>query len=415
MDLAGVRKEDLTTEKDALDILARQKAANFPPGSEHLYSNSGYFLLSVIVRRASGRSLRDFARKRIFGPLGMTHTQYNDDHARIIPGRATGYVPARGGGFEISMSDFEQTGDGGLQTTVEDLLRWDENFYEPVVGDRALLAQMQTPGRLNDGKPLHYAFGLSIGRERGLKSVSHGGAWVGYRAQLLRFPDQHFSVACLCNLSTSNPSRLAREVATIYLAEKMEKEAAPKPAGAENTAARPEPELRRLGGAYRDPASGDVLLFSLEAGKLLMEARGQKVELAPTGPNRFAPRDGAITVAFQRAPAGRPRVEVLEEGESSQVFEPIEIWTPTAADLEDFAGVYASEEISGAFHFAVADGKLVLEHRTIPPDPWKPSVRDAFTQGSLCVTFTRDPAGRVAGFGLNTGRVRGILYRKAAR
>ena len=142
MSLQGVMQEDLTGDAEVLEIMARQKAPNFPPGEEHLYSNTGYNLLSMIVKRVSGLSLRDFAAERIFGPLGMTHTQYNDSHTRIIPNRATGYSRPKGGVWGIDMSDWEQTGDGAVNTTVEDLQLWDENFYDGRVGGPKLIEAM---------------------------------------------------------------------------------------------------------------------------------------------------------------------------------------------------------------------------------------------------------------------------------
>ena len=109
MALAGWRFDDVSTDQDALDLILRQRELNFAPGSEYLYSNTGYFLLSAIVKRASGRSLREFAQERIFGPLGMKDTHFHDDHTQIVPRRATGYSPGKGGGFVIDMSGFEQT------------------------------------------------------------------------------------------------------------------------------------------------------------------------------------------------------------------------------------------------------------------------------------------------------------------
>ncbi len=148
--------------------MARQKALNFPPGEEHLYSNSGYFLLSVIVKRASGKSLRDFAEERIFGPLGMTHTQFNDSHTLIIPNRATGYSRPKDGGFGIDMSDWEQTGDGAVLTTVEDLARWDQNFYDAKVGGATLIEALHAVGVLDNGKEIDYAAALYVDTYRGL-------------------------------------------------------------------------------------------------------------------------------------------------------------------------------------------------------------------------------------------------------
>src|SRR6266849_5272194 len=126
-DLAGVNTDSVTTDDDALAIIARQKAPNFEPGSEWLYSNSGFFLLSVIVKRVSGKTLRDFAAENIFEPLQMNQTVIRNDHTQLVPGRALAYNPNEAGtGFTLGVSYFEQTGDGALHTSVEDLLKWDE-------------------------------------------------------------------------------------------------------------------------------------------------------------------------------------------------------------------------------------------------------------------------------------------------
>jgi CubicO group peptidase (beta-lactamase class C family) len=222
MDLAGVNMDSVTTDEDALQLITRQKALNFAPGSDWLYSNTGFFLLSIIVKRVSGKTLREFVTENIFNPLGMTHTQYRDDHTALIANRAMAYDPKEiQDGYKLDVSYFEQTGDGAVHTSVEDLLKWDENFYSGQVGGQDFLSELQEPGKLNSGKVLDYAKGLFIGDYRGLHTVSHGGAWGGYRAELLRFPEQHFSVACLCNRGDANPSRRARQVADIYLGSSM--------------------------------------------------------------------------------------------------------------------------------------------------------------------------------------------------
>ena len=222
MDLAGINIDSVTTDEDALQMITRQKALNFEPGSEWLYSNTGFFLLSIIVKRVSGKTLREFAAENIFGPLGMTHTQFRDDHTALIANRAMAYDPKENTDeYKLDVSYFEQTGDGAVHTSVEDLLKWDENFYSGEVGGQAFLAELQKRGELNSGKVLDYAKGLFIADYRGLGTVSHGGSWGGYRAELLRFPGQHFSVACLCNRGDSNPSRRARQVADIYLGSMM--------------------------------------------------------------------------------------------------------------------------------------------------------------------------------------------------
>src|ERR1700676_1331987 len=222
MELAGINIDSVTTDADALALINGQKALNFAPGSEWLYSNTGFFLLSVIVQRASGKTLREFAAENIFAPLEMTHTQYRDNHAALIGNRALAYAERDDkSGYTLDVSYFEQTGDGAVHTSVEDLLKWDENFYSPRVGGQDFLKELQEHGKLNSGKVLDYAKGLVVKDYRGLHVVSHGGAWGGYRAELLRFPEQHFSVACLCNVGNANPTERAHEVADVYLGSLM--------------------------------------------------------------------------------------------------------------------------------------------------------------------------------------------------
>ena len=221
MDLAGINTDSVTTDEDALQMITRQKALNFSPGSDWLYSNTGFFLLSVIVKRASGQTLREFAAENIFTPLGMSHTQFRDDHTSLIANRAMAYDPGEAGGFTLDVSYFEQTGDGAVHTSVLDLQKWDENFFTAQVGGTEFLAELQQQGKLVTGKILDYAKGLFLQDYRGLPTVRHGGSWGGYRAELLRFPQQHFSVACLCNLANARPGERADRVSDIYLGSLM--------------------------------------------------------------------------------------------------------------------------------------------------------------------------------------------------
>ena len=214
---SGVQEESVTGDREALEILTRQKDPNFVAGAEFLYSNSGFFLLSVMVRRASGQSLREFAAQRIFGPLGMTHTFYLDRHDEIVPGKAASYAPARPAGFRLALANWEQTGDGAVQTTVEDLLRWDGNFGSGAVGGAAAIRELESTGVLNDGKAIEYALGLNVDTYRGLRRVSHGGSWAGFRAQLTRFPEQRVAISTLCNVANAVPSSLATRVAEVVL------------------------------------------------------------------------------------------------------------------------------------------------------------------------------------------------------
>ncbi|MFC1563345.1 serine hydrolase domain-containing protein [candidate division KSB1 bacterium] len=207
---------DYYTNQDVLDIITWQKELNFPPGDQYLYSNSGYFLLAEIIARASGMPTKEFAEKYIFEPLGMNNTHFHDDRNLIVKNRASGYSPSRGG-YRISMTQLEMIGDGGVFTTMEDMFEWDNNFYDNMLGSPGLMNVVLTPGIFNDGTRQTYAFGLRVDKYRGIDIVGHGGAFVGFRAANLQFPDHKFSVVILANTSAINPSALCERVADIYL------------------------------------------------------------------------------------------------------------------------------------------------------------------------------------------------------
>jgi CubicO group peptidase (beta-lactamase class C family) len=335
-ELAGVYVDSVTTDEDALAIITRQKSLNFEPGSEYLYSNSGFFLLSVIVRRVSGKSLPEFAAANIFGPLGMTQTLYRDRHTQLVPNRALAYDANESGpGFSFNVSYFEQTGDGAVHTSVEDILKWDENFYSAKVGGKAFLDELQEPGILSNGKKLRYAKGLSVFDYRGLRAVAHGGSWGGYRAQLLRFPDQHFSVACLCNLGSADPESRATKVAEILLASEMK---AKEPAAESAPEKRPKAETVPLSGEILAQYAGEYVseeLFvtytlSVKNGKLFLTnikngmgggflQATQHFELRPVGNEKFVQDDQGIKLQFSRGPKGEVSGFVLGVGRSSGI------------------------------------------------------------------------------------------------
>ncbi len=211
----------------ALDLLAKQEL-DFRPGTRYSYSNGGYFLLSMIVERASGKSLREYTTEKIFRPLGMNDTHFHDDPVHIVPRRAMSYMPREDGEqgvegryYQSYQGNFALPGAGGLYSTVEDLLQWDRNFLDNRLGGSDFVDVMQTKGILNSGEVLDYAFAIREGHHRGLRTLSHTGSFMGFKAYYVRFPEQRFSTWVLCNMGTIVPRDLGLEVAELYLADVM--------------------------------------------------------------------------------------------------------------------------------------------------------------------------------------------------
>jgi hypothetical protein len=279
------------------------------------------------------------------------------------------------------------------------------------VGDRALLDQMQTPGKLADGTPLDYAAGLRIGAYRGLRTVGHTGSWAGYRAILYRFPDQRFSVAILCNRPVDRQP-IMRRIADLYLGDVMEKAPTTAKDPARSSVSLSVSQLERFAGAYRNPDTGEVSFVNLEGGTLVADIEGARLRFRPISSDRFLPESGAgPELRFAPSSGARPKLETTWTDEETKVFEPIARWSPAADQLAGFAGAYTSDEIPVVFRFVVVDGKLALRHRTIAADSWKATLPDSFALGAYAVTFTRDAAGAVDGF-RGTGELSGIRFRK---
>ena len=221
--LSGRDVSDFNSPDEILKIVARQRELNNIPGDEWIYSNTNYFLLGVVVKRATKKSLAEFATQNIFQPLRMLHTRFYDDHTVVVPGRVAAYDSGAHGGFLVDWSTtYDIVGGGGLMSTVDDLLLWDRNFYANRLGKGTLTKELQTPGFLNNGNRISYAMGLDLGNYRGLPIVEHAGALFGYRTALLRFPGEKFTVICLCNVASAVPENLARKVADLYLADKLQ-------------------------------------------------------------------------------------------------------------------------------------------------------------------------------------------------
>jgi len=417
-DLEGIPEADLTTDRDALELTARQKGVNFKPGEEFLYSDTNFFLMSQIVKRVTGQTLRQFAQERIFGPLGMTSTHFHDDHTMIVPRRATGYAPHTGGGFEMDMSNFEQLGDGSVMTTVEDMFRWDQNFDHPQVGGTDAIRQLTTPGKLNNGQTIPYGMGLFIDHYRGLNWIHHSGEWVGYRAAFSRFPDQHFSTILTCNcVGSMEPMGMAKRVADIYLANEFARAEKAGTAGRPSTVATI--DLKQYVGTYWSQSKGALRKFELNGSKLVMTAPGITYDMLPIGDGQFealeADSEHRDKYVFRKAKNGAFELEAWEGGIPS-------LYTAVIGQIADpslfnaYLGDYSNDELRAVWRLVVYNGKLVRQQWMAEDQELQPAFADGFigdlSEGQFLMHFNRDARGKVTSFDVATDMVRPMRFNK---
>lgn len=257
-DLSGRDMLEYIPDEAVLDLIIRQKELNFRPGERYSYSNSGYYLLMLIAERVSGQSFRDFTREHILEPLDMNNSHFHDDLYQVVPNRAWGYRLTDEEQVENLLMRFDLVGSGGLYTTVQDLFKWDQNFYDNKLGKKkqSLIDTLHSDGRLNNGESAGYAFAMVNGEYRGLRTVSHTGSMGGYRAYYLRLPEQQLSVILLGNFANFRPVPYAERIVDILL----EEELADVPPATQTAVGIPlfrqiftEAELKNAPGAYYSP------------------------------------------------------------------------------------------------------------------------------------------------------------------
>ncbi len=404
------RSLDLHSTDELIDLVARQRALNFNPGEEWSYSNTNYFLLAEVVKRTTKKPLSEFAADNIFRPLGMAHTRFYDDHTVVVPGRIPAYEPGKNGGFLLDWStNPERVGDGGLMSSVDDLFLWDRNFYENRLGTGTLLKEMLARATLNNGKPLSYALGLINGRYRGLPTVHHEGDVLGYHTSVLRFPEQRFTVVCLCNVSTAGPLNLSYRVADVLL----EKELRPSTVASQpaSTAAGLNPSS--LVGNYLDIRDHSLWSFTATGGNLSVRSSQGRAALRPAGGNQFV-GPGSIVVEFANSD-GAMKAIIDRDGQTLFTGTRIEQVHPSEQALAPYIGSYTSKELDATYKLSIDNGSLMLRVNWNPPVKLTPTVLDEFDGEHMILAFRRNAQSRVSGISVfaRGDRVRNLTFEKA--
>ncbi len=409
--LAGWRLDDVITTRHVLDLVRRQRELNFPPGERQLYSNTGYTLLGVVAERASGRRFPELTHERIFAPLGMENTHFHDDHEHVVPNRAYSYYRADDG-YKKSVLSYANAGATSLFTTAVDLARWLDNFDHARVGGAEAIELMQERAVLADGRELGYALGISHGLHRGWRTLGHSGGDAGFRSYVVWFPERRLGVAVLSNVASFDPQGRAMDVAGLFLdadGPNERKDASPR----DKKERAEEIELDRevLEGFEGGYAMEDGYPLHIKrVGSNLTAESGERFRkrFYTESPTAFATRLGDARLVFN----GDSGLELHREGETYR-FARVE--DATSVDLEVYAGLYHSPELSTLYTLAVEEGALVARHFRHGRTELKPSWPDRFRSGwwfFRSLRFERDDAGRVTGFRVSSGRTLNVLFER---
>jgi CubicO group peptidase (beta-lactamase class C family) len=381
-----------------LRLLASQSALNFAPGTDYEYVNTDYLLLGLIVERVSGESLADFTEKRIFGPLGMKHSAFPGG-AKQLGGIAQGYSP-HGAQFHHSIPPLV-AGDGGLQTSVEDLARWSENFSTAAVGGRRMIDFLEEPGHLHSGEEVRYGAGLTLAKFLGLPAIGHDGVLPGSRSDMVRFPMQHLTVISLCNRGDAEPSSLSRSIAAIYLQGKLKHRL--QAADVDY----PTSDFTQLAGVWESKQGWILRAWSTIEGLSVTSPQGG-YRLAPLNRNQMFDEAPGWRLILTRLSPDRIRVE--RNGGVPVEYERLPLVTPTSTYLDAFAGEYRSSDVDATWNLTADSGRLIASingNWRIALDAAGP---DRFAGGPWSLRFRYDAEGHVKGVELHRARLWSLWF-----
>lgn len=412
--LKGLGDDDYYVDAEIMKWLINQSDLNFAPGEEHLYSNSGYWLLGQIVNKVSGMNMAEFAQKEIFEPLGMNNTHFHNDHTAIVNNRASGYVPSENDNYKISMTTLDMIGDGGIFTNINDIKKWDDAYYDNSVLSEEFWNMMTQQGVLNSGEEISYASGLMVSEYKGLKTVRHGGAFVGFRAELLRFPDQKLSIAIFANRGDANPSEKANQVADVLLKDKLIDEVDDK----QESSGIDEPNeifnLTQLVGSYEiQPGLVASLSIKNDSLNVLQKWNNSSYNIVNVSGNTFEiPKTENLSFTFSDlADDFTSTMTILQNGRETKAKRKEEI-DASKINLNDFNGSYYSPELDVTYNFEIDQNVLKLKiedsHEVMDCTI---SDGDQFSTGLGLVRFQRKN-GTISGFELDSGRVKNLKFER---
>ena len=410
---AGVRMNDIITQRDLLTTTARQKSLNFPPRSKYLYSNSNFTYLAELVERISGKTFNQFAKENIFEPLGMENTFARERYDDLVPNRALSYVDCGEGRFLWKSLNFSNYGATSLHTTGKDFLKWLRNYRELTIMKKETLDIMTTVPELTTDEKTDYACGVMMNRYngydfKGVKIISHTGADAGYRSAVLSIPEEELEVAIFSNTENLLLEGVAFNVAALVLgATKVE-------LNKENALYETETRLIEIGfsGNYLAADLGSMLKISQQEGKVIVFLGDKKETFIHCCGNRYINNTSGnslyVTADAVYLSMGNTTNYKLEEPKLAQFI---------VTEKDDLVGLYYNDEVEEFYEIIQDNGEVLLRHKRFG----QASIYELEEGLYLCpldraikFKLSRNNQDKFIALAFQGGRITEILFRKVA-
>ncbi len=405
--LKGRTDLDLTSQAEMVDLLLRQKALNFIPGSRFQYCNSGYVLLAEIVKRLSGMTFAEFTRKRIFEPLNMKESLFLDDPSLVVKNKALSYIKQNDDYYYIPFNR-SIVGSTGLYTTVNNLSLWANNFNDITIGSKRIFEKMQTKSRLNNGEIIPYALGQELKVYKGLDVIFHGGGDAGFRSYLLRVPKHNLNIVVSGNFESFNPLNISYGLLDIFLSNHIKESILKAQPNYANK------DLKKFEGNYQ-VFPGLYITILAEQDTLYFKSYGSNVKLRlpvlRENEFKFSARAHSKFVFMKNSLN-------WHFSDFHYPAKKVTLKPPKYADidLKEFKGVYTSDEVETSYEIIIKDNKLIATHNFNKDIELKPIAKDIFITDSSYigrVEFTRNTKENIDGCKISGQNSYDVLFSRS--
>lgn len=395
---------DRLSREECLEVVRKQPQLEFTPGDHFTYNSTAWVILAEIFEKATGKAADEWVESKIFTPLGMTNTQIEAYVGEVMTNAAESYSFEEELGYTNEKSNRAIFGAADIYTSVEDLVKWVNNYRTAEIGGKEVNALFLDPFVLNDGTNSGYALGIGNGSYRGLKRYRHTGGHESFVTQLSYYPNQDLGIIVISNFGRKGA------IPTTNIAELLLEEQMSSPADYENERINiKKQKLEKLIGLYINSSFNRTIELTMTGDTLKMD--GSR-ELIPVKQNTFRMNGLDDQINFKTLSNGKTQINIIRSN-SNTIYTSIDPWTASVNELMAIEGDYWSDELETVYHLFVENEQLIIQHRWLGNIPLKPIAADLFSaELGFFVKFVRNKDGNISGFNANSGRTLNVFFER---
>ena len=360
MDLAGFQYDkEFHDNQTILALASRQKGLNNIPGEKVIYGNTAYTLLALIIERISGENLNEYAKKKLFLPLKMTHTFYRTSATMTVPNRSIGYVQEEDGSYLHPESNQITYGAGSVGSSIEDLAKWSTMLNGLIPEYKSLSDFLTTCETLPSGENATYARGVMVDKYKSVKTIHHSGYGIGGQSQVIAIPELKLAVIILTNLETIDPTPLSYQLLDLFLI--ATKVVEPQH---QNSIKYSKVELTKYIGNYQEQNSDMKMeiLFENDTLKSLIGKGRKAIPLISFENGKFIRSNNAsVQYDFINSPKSNADL-IVYFGGTPFYFSKAHFINEKEINLSDYIGRYHSDELAVDYFITIENNALLVSY-----------------------------------------------------